>query len=353
MQDLRVIGVEEGKLVAISDDGERYLIAVDEGLRSAFRSSGSEPRVQTRVSPREIQSKIRAGLSAEEVASATGISIEDVKRFEGPVLAEREFVITTAKSVAVNTVLGAELGEQPGTFGAAIQFRLHQLGAREERWASWKEEQGQWVIKLTFSISEIEHDARWRFDPRKQALSPLNSDAENLSRQGDLSGSLIPRLRAVDGSDSAPDESRFDSGAFSEADLKSTSSTQVDSRNMDTAPQLEKVPYGRIGSTSQKPNEKPQKPNQTADLLEALRKRRGEREVASFEDLDEVPFEESTRPGIRLVEGPLDEVDFEEEPVLETEPDIQSPPKSARRNRASVPSWDEIVFGARSDDDPA
>lgn len=352
MQDLRVIGVEDGKLLAISDDGQRFRIEIDDGLRSSIRNAGNEPRPEQKVSPKEIQALIRAGMSAEEVAASTGVRIEDVRRFEGPIVAEREYVVNSAMDVPVHTVLGAELGEQPASFGEAINARLRQLGAANQRWASWKETQDGWVIKLTFVAGEIEHDARWRFDPKKLALSPLNSDAENLSRQGDLSGTLIPRLRAVDGGDSQFDQSRFDSGAFTEEQLHESDSSNADSSLLDTAPQLERVPYGRIGtrpapaSTEQLSNS-----SQTADLLEALRKRRGEREAANFVDLEESRSEHPSSGGIRLVEVPLPDMD--EEP--DDEDSVQPIPaaKSSKRNRASVPSWDEIVFGARSDDDPA
>ena len=41
--------------------------------------------------PKEIQDRIRAGETADEIADAAGIPIERVRRFEGPVLAEREY----------------------------------------------------------------------------------------------------------------------------------------------------------------------------------------------------------------------------------------------------------------------
>ncbi|WP_369671215.1 septation protein SepH, partial [Enterococcus faecium] len=81
-----------------------------------------------------------------------------------------------------------------------------------ERWTSWREESG-WIIKLEFTANEVDHDARWSFDPRRSALAPQNSDATQLSRQGSLPEGLIPRLRALDHSP-LKDSSRFDSGAF-------------------------------------------------------------------------------------------------------------------------------------------
>jgi hypothetical protein len=106
--------------------------------------------------------------------------------------------------------------------------------------------------------------------------------------------------------------------------------------------------------------------NQTADLLDALRRRRGEREAAVYED---DPFDtDLTSTGIRIVETPIDEVeDAPEAPVTQK----TAPPSSARntgaqpsarntgsqprarKGRTAMPSWDEIVFGARPDDDLA
>ena len=42
MQDLKVIGVENGALVAVGDDGERFRIAVDEALQSKVRQVRQE-----------------------------------------------------------------------------------------------------------------------------------------------------------------------------------------------------------------------------------------------------------------------------------------------------------------------
>ena len=42
--------------------------------------------------PREIQARIRSGQTAEDVAAASGLPIEHIRRFEGPVLTERALV---------------------------------------------------------------------------------------------------------------------------------------------------------------------------------------------------------------------------------------------------------------------
>src|SRR6478736_2831769 len=214
MEQLKVIGTEDDKLILATESGDRFSLDVDDVLRVELRKArrDRDPEAKTpRPSPREIQSHIRAGLSAREVAELLGARVEDIERFEGPVLAEREHIV--GQALAVPVLLGNDLdGDTHPTFGTAVRAKLAEAGASGERWTSWKEATG-WIVKLEFTANEIDHDARWGFEPRRSTLSPLNADAIQLSRQGSLPDGLIPRLRALD---VAPpkDETRFDSGAF-------------------------------------------------------------------------------------------------------------------------------------------
>ena len=69
MQELRVIGVEDGALLATSDDGSRFRIAIDDALRSRVRQSVPDAGTGRRLAPKDIQAHIRSGMSAEDVAS--------------------------------------------------------------------------------------------------------------------------------------------------------------------------------------------------------------------------------------------------------------------------------------------
>jgi hypothetical protein len=323
MQQLRVIGVEDGALLVASDDGTRFRIPVQEVLQANLRPSLGEPGAGRKLAPKDVQAHIRSGMSAQDVAAITGADLEYIQRFEGPVMAEREFVVTSALAVAVHMAGDTDPLRQGMTFGTAIRARLHELGGTDERWASWKDASG-WIVKLAFTANQIEHDARWQFDPKRHALTPLNNEAITLSQQGEAAGPLMPRLRAVSTDEPVIDSSRFDSGAF-EFSESMTDATP-------TAP--EPVRIARATEEAA-----PVATNQTADLLEALRRRRGEREAASFEEEDARSAHPSTG-SIRLVDAP------EEEPPAR-------PASSRKKGRAAMPSWDEIVFGARPDDDPA
>jgi hypothetical protein len=283
-------------------------------------------------------------MSAQDVASITGVALEYIQRFEGPVLAEREYVVETALGVAVRTAADTDPLVQGATFGSVIRERLYDLGAINERWASWKESGSGWVVKLSFTANQIDHDARWRFDPKKLALDPMNGEAVTLSQQGEAAGALIPRLRAVSTDERQPDASRFDSGAF---DLDAADAPE---------PPLETT--GRTRMQPATPPDEPTEVNQTADLLEALRRRRGEREAANFEG--ETPSAGGPSPmhpstgGIRLVDIPFELPDDDARGTKTTAPQPTIPHQAkSRKGRQSMPSWDEIVFGARPDDDLA
>ena len=370
MQDLRVIGVENGALLVTSDDGTRYRIPIDEVLQSKLRQSVPDAGSGRKLAPREIQAHIRSGMSAQDVASITGVPLEYIQKFEGPVLAEREYVVSSALNVPVHTALETDPMGEGSTFGTVIRERLHDLGAINERWASWKEQGGGWVVKLAFTADQVDHDARWQFDPKKAALAPLNGEAVTLSQQGELAGALIPRLRAVSTDERLPDTSRFDSGAFTHDDL-----TQ-----RDTAPYADPLPFSRAGQSSVSPAAIHREPesagaevSHTADLLEALRRRRGEREAANFDDHEDARAAHPSTGSIRIIDVPLD--NFSPEPDDQAAPTGQpasgAPPaqppsahsrpgnqqpvssmqKHGRKGRAAMPSWDDIVFGAKSDDD--
>ncbi len=347
MEELKVIGVESGSLLVASEEGTRFRVAIDDVLQSRLRQSSPEPGNVRKLSPREIQAQIRAGMSAEDVAAITGVPLDYVQRFEGPVLAEREFVIESALAVPVQLAVETDPLGGGVTFGTVIRRRLADGHAIGERWASWKEDGGGWVVKLTFVAETIDHDARWSFDPKKSTLAPLNQEAITLSQQGEQPSNLLPRLRAVP-LDEQADAARFDSGAFN---LTPAEPTRPDARlsEAQTGPLLEPVPYGRVGDVEPLPVKK----NQTADLLEALRKRRGERDP-----MDPDPEESiATRPTtgtVRLIDVPLDGTDEPPIDSMRTKPTARDTGSQGRRGskgRASMPSWDEIVFGARTDDD--
>lgn len=359
MEHVTIVGTEDNLLVLATESGERFALPIDDVLRAEIRR-GQRPATAAPLaaSPREIQTQIRSGLSATETSELLGVDLAVVQRFEGPVLAEREHIVSQALALPVLIGNEVEPDAQP-TFGEAVRLKLADLHAEGERWASWKEESG-WIVKLEFTANEVDHDARWSFDPRRSVLTPLNTEATQLSRQGTLPDGLIPRLRALENDRVSPfkDDTRFDSGAFGP---RRPSATEFPG---EVRPELPERSAPAVQDAATKRAPAPSNTSaETADLLEALRRRRGQREsLPDAETVDEpktpismfdtVDLNEVPRRGLTDLNTwapaapPVSEPPAVDEPVKDSESD--APGK--RRKRSEMPSWDEIVFGARSDD---
>lgn len=361
MQSLTVVGREDDHLIVVNSNGERFRITIDQALLDQVRRPHTPPRSSRhQASPKDIQAHMRRGLTAQQVADLTGETVDYIRRFEGPVIAEREFVAEQARAIPIGA---SGAGDQPATFGQLVARKLHELSATDANWSAWREESG-WQVEVSFLEGAVEHHARWAFDQRKQTLTPQNDDAAVLSQAEPIRGPLIPKLRAVSSLESQDGDS-FDPDILAHMPLEHT------------GPLLEPVPYGRTTDLLGDGDDGPATAN-TADLLEVLRRRRGEREPAPEPEGDSSRNAHPSTGSIRLVdvdqesnaptgasihafpgsgETSVDEslgdiVDSLDDDELEVPP---APPKSTnpRRNRPEMPSWDDIVFGTRSDDDPA
>jgi hypothetical protein len=399
MQDLRVIGVESGALVVAADGGAEYRLPVTPSLRSQLRAAAPDSTpVERKAPPREIQSLIRSGLSPEQAAERTGADLAYVRRFEGPVLAERAHALRNALGVAVTVASDVQPDGDSSSFGGVIESRLDTADATDRRWTSYKDAEHGWLVSVSYTTQEVEREATWRFDPKALSLVPHAGDARTLSQHSADAGPLVPRLRAVGHrpGDDEPMPGRFDSGAFlveaQDADESRDALGLHDDRRGDQSGEAARQDVrspASLAATNRDPETSGVDPHaQTADLLEALRRRRGEREAARFSD--DASRDELSTSSIRVIDVPLDDFGLPEGETGGPAPLPGSPASPAAptggeqrprtlgstrggrrpmpgpdgvvpgqggakkaRGRASMPSWDEIVFGARSDDDPA
>ncbi|HEY6797648.1 MAG TPA: septation protein SepH [Kineosporiaceae bacterium] len=416
MHDLKLVGVhDDGEhLVLSAADGQKYLLLVDDPLRAAVRLDRArlgQLQIQTegKLRPRDIQARIRAGQTAEEVAVASGLPVEHIRRFEGPVIAEREFVVRQAQAVRVRR--GAR-----GTSVALGELVGERLAARavEENvlaWDAWRAEDGVWIVALTFVAGSRQRQACWSYDAQLRHVTPRDDEARWLTDDDiEEPGQRPRRLTPVSGrrdQDPVPAEGSSRDHVYDvEAD----------------------------GGVRPADGPRPALARATVDLLDSLRERRGRRqrtsppgdpEIAGGSltgdpmdaalhggagsrrpgrgDFDDLPAAHppASRPDLAddneilaltdLGEGlPPDLYDdgfadpYREAPVLrDEEDDEQAPPPAAppaaalpaaapppagppstgvvgdsdvtgsdraaarRARRASVPKWDDIVFGSR------
>jgi Protein of unknown function (DUF3071) len=136
--------------------------------------------------PKEIQARMRAGETAEEIADAAGIAVERVRWFEGPVLAERAYIADQAQVASVRRP-GESIPSTPGPrLGEIVGQRLKALGADPEdaQWDAKKRNDGSWLVELTFTTAGRLHAAEWVFDPGRRHVLPADDNAARMSLPG-------------------------------------------------------------------------------------------------------------------------------------------------------------------------
>lgn len=190
MPELRVVAVSNDgtRLVLKAADSTEYTLPIDERLRAAVRNDRArlgqiEIEVESHLRPRDIQARIRAGASAEEVAQFAGIPVDRVRRFEGPVLAERAFMAERARKTPVRRP-GENTGPQ---LGEAVQERLLLRGADKEtvQWDSWRRDDGTWEVLLVYRVAGEPHSASWTYDPPRRLVQAVDDEARSLIGETD------------------------------------------------------------------------------------------------------------------------------------------------------------------------
>jgi hypothetical protein len=188
MQELRIVAVSEDgsyAVLAVPGRGGRFSLPIDDRLRIVARGQFSrlaqyEIEVESPLRPKEIQDRIRAGETAEEIADAAGVPIERVRRFEGPVLAERAYRAQEAQGATIRRP--GDSGPGP-RLGDIVGERLAALGisAEEAQWDSRKVGDNNWQVQLMFTLGGRPQMAEWLFDPRRRHVTHADDDAARLS----------------------------------------------------------------------------------------------------------------------------------------------------------------------------
>ncbi|OAN34792.1 septation protein SepH [Mycolicibacterium iranicum] len=173
MRELRVVGLDiDGKRIICEtgDSGEKFVLRSDDRLKAAVRGdrAGSnqtaiDVEVPNMLRPREIQSKIRAGASVEQVASAAGVDIARVERFAHPVLLERSRAAELATAAHPVLADGPSVLTLLETVTSALIARG--LDPEDTNWDAWRNEDGRWTVQLAWKAGLSDNAAHFRYAP--------------------------------------------------------------------------------------------------------------------------------------------------------------------------------------------
>jgi len=310
MVHLTLAGVsDDGKrLLMVSDAGVEFTLDIDPRLRTALRGDDGERRMEIQMDstlrPRDIQARIRAGETPEAVAEAAHTSVDKIMAFAAPVLAERQHVADRAQRSSVRRK-SADTGAAGGarTLGDVVSHHLRSLNVDPDsvRWDAWRREDGRWALTGDYASSKRRGSAHFTYDAPGNYVTADNEDARWLL------GDAVPAAPAP------------------RDDL-----SHARQRRLVAVPEDE-LPLGvdaiELVSEDQ-PIEAFLTDEPPADETEQRE------EAADAAALDE-PAEE---PSVEPAPVPVAESETEEEPPARR-------PVKKSRGRASVPSWDEIMFG--------
>src|ERR1700730_3055321 len=171
MRELKIVGLDaDGKHIICEGDNpaDKYKIGVDDRLRAAVRGDGArvnqthiDIEVNSMLRPKEIQSRIRAGASVEQLAESAGVDIARVERFAHPVLLER------SRAAELATAAHPVLTDGPAvlTLLETVTSSLLARGLNPDihTWAAWRNEDGRWTVQLGWKAGRSDNLAHFRF----------------------------------------------------------------------------------------------------------------------------------------------------------------------------------------------
>jgi hypothetical protein len=160
----------------------RAALGVAPGVRPENRPEKPVPKVETQMDsmlrPRDIQARIRAGETPEQVAAAAQTTVDKVMPYAAPVLAEREHVAERAQRSSIRRP-SSEAPHGARTLGEAITGHLHERNVDPDvvAWDAWRREDGRWALTGRFSVQGRDGRAELTFDQPGNFVVLDNDDA--------------------------------------------------------------------------------------------------------------------------------------------------------------------------------
>ncbi len=331
MQHLTPVGLSEDgtELVLVSTTGEEFAVPVDQRLRATLRGDRAragqwEMKMESALRPRDIQARIRAGESAEDVAAAAQTTLEAIMPFAAPVLAERAHVAQTALKSSIRRTT-TEASPVARTLDEASRQYLTALSVRADdvEWDAWRRDDGRWSLVAEYIADDDVHRAEFTYDQPGRYVLAENDQARLLTGEAAAAApqeSPGRRLSAV------PTVSFGDELPLGDDAIELVREAPVPAPATAPAPPTYAEP--------------------TTDLTETAQAARAPQVQASIDDLAadhaDADWIASTVPDPS--EAPEPPADREPEPVQE----VEAPAR--KKGRSSVPSWDEIMFGGGKSD---
>jgi hypothetical protein len=178
----------ELRLTGKSDDGSHINLVDNNGaefslrISDTLRATVNQPRLSSvpsidaveTISVKEIQRRLRAGDSFEQIARDGQITVEKVERFSGPIMQEREYILDRAREL----VMRKDVHRIEMTFRDVVLAKLAPRGVDtdEVSWNTWRLADGTWHIELHYPNRDGNGVATWNFDLSRRALGATDDN---------------------------------------------------------------------------------------------------------------------------------------------------------------------------------
>ena len=395
MLELRLIGVHDDgeNLVLESADGTRFLLPIDANLRTSItKARRIQPArglgAKGTYGPRDIQTRFRQGASVEEIAEESGWEPERVRRYEWPIVAERAHIIRAAQSVKIGRRDSASGSAQiPVTLSARIEEVSERYGFEEatQDWTTRQQENGQWRVEVDIALkdsvrqnlpAQVVFPARWVYNPANQGLYASNEAAYFLMGNSEDAVAAAAKKAPVEGPPARLPK------APEPAPAPLTSSESADERKLKEL--LERARSVRPAQVEEPEVFVHREPTEPAEPVAPAEPAEAPAAEAPAAEAPVAPAAEPAAPAAPATEAPAEaasargpltgapaahtpaahpapedysehapaeepaEAPAESAPAEAAEaPASEKPKSSSKKQRVSVPAWDDIIFGGR------
>ncbi|UDY22373.1 septation protein SepH [Nocardioides sp. Kera G14] len=313
---------QEWTVASVSRDGTRMLLVDADGnemsvavapdalpRRSEKTTVNTGNQGSPTLRPRDIQARIRAGESPESVAEAAGTTLERIMPFAAPVMAEREHMAGRAQKATVRRQASESTARTLGDAVAKQVAETDSIGTVSAEdvveWDAWRRPDGRWALVALYTTSARSGAGEFTFDAPGNFVSLDNDDARWLV------GDLPPEEVAPP----APEGLRLVEAPAPPTTPPPTAAASAE-------------PIAPVVTPVQADEPVVEAPAVDADP-----------------QLDESPIEPTAV--IPPTTPPPSWTPPAPQPIVPGSSQSPAPPpaKKSKRRRASIPSWDEIMFG--------
>jgi hypothetical protein len=144
-------------------------------------------RSESALTPREMQARLRAGRTIDEVAAEAGVDTEWVARFAVPILAEQAQVVELARSLVYAK---PRLGESSEPLGSSVLQNLSDRGVflpddvLNNGWSAFQLHDSVWMVRFRYRSRGRDQEAQWEIDVPAGRLRARNRQASDLGYVG-------------------------------------------------------------------------------------------------------------------------------------------------------------------------